>query len=421
MPLLQGFFGMVTRHTHPLFTSNSDVLVIRRFCWRAGVFFTPLLVLGGLFEFAVWRTGESWPLSRVVETQLNLGTTPSLYGRMLFSQQFNAYKYAMIKRTRPKIIMHGTSRVMQIRDFMFHPLGHWFYNAGGMIQSPQDVATYAARIRRGDLSKPEVLIFGIDPWWVKEGNTNEGWLDSQSLQDDVGLFPAHIEAARLLARSWVFPWKALLAGAPSPSPGYRYQAIGAKPLLDGSGFRIDGSLQLELEMVLESMHDPRYKDRYKILQMVTDYLKPFTLPARVDPRLVTLLLTALTELRDMGIEVYVLLPPFASPVQTVFETSPTWQPFWRAYHLDLPARLRAAGIACLPLSVPQQDGFDDRYMYDGYHPTEIYAAALVKQIVQQASPHSLLREVDLAYLDALLSGTYATPLSFERPPLSSED
>jgi hypothetical protein len=60
-------------------------------------------------------------------------------------------------------------------------------------------------------------------------------------------------------------------------------------------------------------------------------------------------------------------------------------------------------------------------MYDGYHPTEIYAAALVKQIVQQASPHSLLREVDLAYLDALLSSTYATPLSFERPPLSSED
>jgi hypothetical protein len=29
--------------------------------------------------------------------------------------------------------------------------------------------------------------------------------------------------------------------------------------------------------------------------------------------------------------------------------------------------------------------------------------------------------VDLAYLDALLSGTYATPLSFERPALRSED
>ena len=69
-----------------------------------------------------------------------------------------------------------------------------------------------------------------------------------------------------------------------------------------------------------------------------------------------MLLTALTALQDMGIEVYVFLPPFASAVQTVFETSPTWQAFWQAYHLDLPARLRAIGIVCLPLFVPQEDG-----------------------------------------------------------------
>jgi hypothetical protein len=407
---------MVTLNTRLLSTSNSNLGVICRFCWRVGVFFTPLFVLCALFECAMWRTGESWPVSRVIDTQLNLGTTASLYSRMLFSQQLNVYKYAMLKRTHPKIVMHGTSRVMQIRDFMFHPLEQWFYNAGGMIQSPQDVATYAERIRSGDLPKPEVLIFGIDPWWVKEGDSHEGWLDSQSLRDDVKLFPAHIKAARQLVRSLIFPWQAVLAGAPTPSPGYRYEAIGAMSLLYGGGFRSDGSLQLDPAMVRESMRDPCYKDRAKILQMVTEYLEFYTLPARVDPRRVTILLAALTELQHMGVEVYVFLPPFASEVQTVFETSPTWQPFWRAYHLDLPARLRAAGIPCLPLSVPQQDGFDDRYMYDGHHPTEIYAAALVKQILQQASPYSLLRTVDLAYLDILLSRTYPTPLSFESPP-----
>jgi hypothetical protein len=407
---------MDTRSTRPLSTSNSNLGVICRFCWRVGVFFTPLFVLCALFECAMWRTGESWPVSRVIDTQLNLGTTASLYSRMLFSQQLNVYKYAMLKRTHPKIVMHGTSRVMQIRDFMFHPLEQWFYNAGGMIQSPQDVATYAERIRSGDLPKPEVLIFGIDPWWVKEGDSHEGWLDSQSLRDDVKLFPAHIKAARQLMRSLIFPWQAVLTGAPTPSPGYRYEAIGAMSLLYGGGFRSDGSLQLDPTMVRESMRDPCYKDRAKILQMVTEYLEFYTLPARVDPRRVTILLAALTELQHMGVEVYVFLPPFASEVQTVFETSPTWQPFWRAYHLDLPARLRAAGIPCLPLSVPKQDGFDDRYMYDGHHPTEIYAAALVKQILQQASPYSLLRTVDLAYLDILLSRTYPTPLSFESPP-----
>jgi hypothetical protein len=308
---------------------------------------------------------------------------------------------------------------MQIRDFMFHPLEQWFYNAGGMMQSPHDVATYAERIRSGALPKPEVLIFGIDPWWVKEGDPHEGWLDSQSLQDDVWLFPAHIKVARQLVRRPVFPWQVVLTGAPTPSLGSRYQAIGAMPLLQGGGFRIDGSLQLAPNMVRESMRDPRYKDHNQILQMVTEHRDFYALPARVEPRRVTMLLAALTELQHIGIEVYVFLPPFASEVQTVFETSPTWQPFWQAYR-DLPARLRAAGIVCLPLSVPKQDGFDDRYMYDGHHPTEIYAAALVQQILQQASPHSLLRAVDLASLATLLSPPYATPLSFERPPLSVE-
>lgn len=365
----------------------------------------------------MWRTGESWPLSRVIDTQLSLGTIPSLYGRMLFSQQFNVYKYGMLKRTRPKIVIHGTSRVMQIRDFMFHPLEPWFYNAGGMIQSPQDVATYAERIQSGEMPKPEVLIFGVDPWWIKAGDTHVGWLESHALQEHVTLLPAHVKAARQLLRHGVFPWQAVLAGAPQPSPGYHYQAIGAKPLLDGEGFRSDGSLQLAPEVIYDSMRDARYQDRYKILRMVTDYLPPFTLPARVDQQRIAMLLTALTRLRHLGVEVYVFLPPFASEVQHVLETSPTWQPFWRTYHLDLPERLRAAGIPCLPLSVPRQDGFDDRYMYDGYHPTEIYAAALVKHILHQAAPHSLLRAVDVVSLTTLLSGTHLTPLSFEMPPL----
>jgi hypothetical protein len=382
------------------------------------VFFAPLLGLLVLFEFALWRTGESWPLSRVVHTQGALGKTPSLYGRQLFSQQFNLYKYAMIKAKRPKIVIHGTSRVMQVRDFMFHPLEPWVYNAGGMIQSPYDVATYAQFVRTEDIPKPEVIIIGIDPWWVKQGDSHTGWLDQTALRDDVLLFPAHIEAARLLVRQRAFPWPAVLAGAPSPSPYYRYQAIGAKPLLDGSGFRTDGSLQIPPEFVRDSLHDPRHDDRLEpsIVTRVTRNLDPFTLPAMLDASRVTVLLAALALLQQMGVEVYVFLPPFTDTVKAVLDTSPTWATFWRAYHTDLPARLRAAGIFCLPLSVPTQEGFNDTYMYDGYHPSEIYVTAIVRQIVQQAPQHSLLRQIDLAYLNALLSRDHVTPLSFEKPP-----
>ena len=409
---------MVLWRTRPVSTAKADGAVLRRFCWRVSVFWTPLLVLWALFELAMWRTGESWPVSQVVGTQLSLETTPSLYGRMLFSQQTNLYKYLMLQRTRPTIVIHGTSRVMQIREVMFHPLEEEFYNAGGMFENLRDVATYAERLRSGDLPKPTVLILGLDPWWMKEGTMHPGRLDSQSLQEDVWRWPAHLKAARQLLRRPVFPWQAVLAGVPSPTPGSHYEAIGAGPLFDGGGFRSDGSLQLPLAMVLDAIRDPRYKDRYQILQMVTEQRDFYTLSARVDPGRVSLLVATLTALQHMGIDVYVFLPPFASAVQTVFETSPVWQPFWQAY-LDLPARLRAAGIPCLPLSVPQQDGFDDRYMYDGHHPTEVYAAALVRQILHQAAPHSRLRTVDLAALDTLLARPYPTPLSLESPRIAA--
>ena len=382
-------------------------------------FGAPLLVLWALFELAMWRTGESWPVSRVVDTQLSLGTTPSLYGRMLFSQQTQCVQVCHAQ-TDPAHDCHS-------RDVTRHanPGGDVSPAGAGVLQcrrddskALRDVATYAERLRSGDLPKPAVLIFGLDPWWVKEGNTHQGWLDSQSLQEDVWRLPAHLKAARQLLHRPVFPWQAVLAGVPSPSPDSHYEAIGAGPLFNGGGFRSDGSLQLTLAMVLDAMRDPRYKDRYQILQMVTEHRDFYTLPGAGGSRARQPLGGTLTALQHMGIDVYVFLPPFASAVQTVFETSPAWQPFWRAY-LDLPARLRAAGIPCLPLSVPQQDGFDDRYMYDGHHPTEIYAAALVRQILHQAAPHSRLRTVDLAALDTLLARPYPTPLSLESPRIAA--
>jgi hypothetical protein len=371
--------------------------------------------VAALFEIALWRTGESWPLARVVDTQLNFGETPSLYGRMLFSQQFNLYKYAMIKRKRPKIVIHGTSRVMQIRDFMFHPLESWFYNAGGMIQGPEDALAYAEMIRRGELPKPEVVIFGPDPWWLKQRDSDEGWLDVDSLQDTARHFPAHVEAARLLLRQRAFPWNALVDGAPRPSPGYGFQAIGAKPLFDGEGFRIDGSLQLSPELVLGSIADPSYRDRNEIFGMVAEHRSPFSLPAAIDPSRVDQLIQAFMELRRLGIEVQIFLPPFASEVHDLFETAPVWNAFWSAYRLEFPSRLRDAGIICLPLSVPTQDGFDDTYMYDGYHPSEIYATAIVKQIVEQSPKRSLLKKVHLGHLNKLLSKNHPSPLAFDEP------
>ncbi len=390
--------------------------MMKRLCRRVGLFFAPLFLFVALLEFALWRTGESWPASYVVRRQLAMGQTPSLYGRLLFSQQANVYKREMINQKRPRIVVFGTSRVLQMRDLMFRPLEAEFYNAGGMIRTSEDVTSFVAMVKGGEALLPEVFILAIDPWWVKVGEREQTWLTGDSLSDAVWLFPAHVRVARRLIQRREFPWVAVLAGAPSPVPGYAYQGIGAYPLLGGEGYRIDGSFQLRPAWVRDSVRDPRYKDRLNILRAVTQQREPFTAPVGVDESRVNALLSGLGELRRLGAEVHVFLPPFASSVQTELETSATWASFWHAYRTELPARLRAAGIPCLPLSVPHEDGFSDMYMYDGYHPTEIYAAAIVRKIVLQAGPQSRLRHVDVASLDALLAREYKSPLAFELPP-----
>lgn len=399
-------------------TFNSNHQTVRAFFKRALLFFAPLITILILFEFALFRAGESWPISYVVRTQAQLGNDHSLYARWFFSSQFNLYKYDMTQLKRAEILIHGTSRVMQVRDFMFHPLEASFYNAGGMIRSVFDLLTFAHMVQRNVLPKPRVVIIGVDPWWVKQEDPHLNWLDQNSLRDEVYFLSAHVEAARQFIRTRTFPWHALLVGSPSPSLYYGYHAIGVHAHQCGAGFRYDGSLQLCAETIRESIKDPRHKRRRtpSILERITKNTMEFTAPAHIDPSRIAVFIESVSLLKSMGVEVYVFLPPFSAEARAALESSTTLSAWWHPYTQDLPAQLRAAGLFCLPLSIPTNDGFDDTYMYDGYHPSEVYMAYIVKQILQQAPPHSFLSQLDADSLDALLARDRISPLSFEIPP-----
>jgi hypothetical protein len=408
---------MATPGMSPSSISSSNRLALTTFGKRVLLFCVPLLLIICFFEFALFRAGESWPVSSVAHLQLHGGTSPTLFARLLFSEHFPLYKYTMLALKHPKILIFGTSRVMQVRDFMFHPLEQVFYNAGGMIQSVYDVETYARLIQQGATTTPEVIIIGADPWWMKQGPLRAR-LYPGAMRDETTFLAGHVEAARRLLRIRTFPWDALLTGAPRRTSYYGYQAIGAAAIYYEGGFRDDGSLQLTPEIILESIRDPRHQDRGRppIIDRITQQKMEFEPPTVIDPVRLTVFVDALARLQQLGVEVYVFLPPFSDRVTAVWENSATWADFWYAYRGKLPAQLHAAGIFCLPLSVPTQDGFDDQYMYDGYHPSEIYVAAIMKQILQHVPRDSFLRQVDLAHLEALLSRDHISPLSFEIPP-----
>ena len=168
--------------------------------------------------------------------------------------------------------------------------------------------------------------------------------------DDVWLFPAHIEAARQLASRWSSRGRRSSRGHRPHHRATTIRRSGPSRCSMAAAF-VSTAASSSTGMVRESMRDPRYKDRQRSCRWSPSIWSLRCLRGWIPGG--SPLLTALTELRRWGSSVYVFLPPLPAP-QTVFETSPTWQSFWRAYHLDLPARLRAIGIACLPLFVPQE-------------------------------------------------------------------
>ena len=394
-------------------TSSSDRRQATRFALRVAAFAAPVLALGLAFEIVLFRTGESWPVARVAARQP--GLPDALYGRQFLSQQYNLYKMANIRRRSPAIVVVGSSRVMQFRDFLFPPYATAFYNAGGLIQTGEDVAAFADSVRSGAIPRPRVVLLGIDPWWLKPGGGRGSWVADGPSRDAAFRFGEHVQAARSLLRETRFPWWRAFTGEMIRSPAYGYPALGLAALRYGDGERNDGS-HLYTSIVLEFLRKPGYRDREEppIIERVRRASRQFTPAASLDPERTSALMAALRRLRAAGVEVVTFEPPFSSEVLAALDaSSPGW---WVDYRDRLPDRIRREGFACLSVTSPADFGLDDAYMLDGFHPSEVLDSHLVERFVDAAAPGSLMKSVDLASVRRLRAGPRVVPVAFDPPP-----
>ena len=405
--------------------SSSDRAQPLRFALRVAVFCAPLIAGAFLFEVAMYRTRDSWPVTKVVETQETL-KGESIWGRANFSQQYNLSKIAMIQRRHPRILVIGSSRVMEFRSFMFHPFEDSFYNAGGIIQNVDDLAAFARQVREEKLPRPQVIIVGIDPWWVSEASPSargeqQSWLDGD--QDSAYSFAAHVEAARYLLRTGKsnFPWPVAFGAKPATSPLYNYPAFGITAVAAGIGERYSDGSYLYTAQLLDFMKHPVYHDRLtnQVLNQVKHTTFLFQPSSKVEPRLANLLVESLTSLKALGIEVYAYEPPFSSDVRQALDESQPLARFWFEYKNDLREQVARNGLECLPVTSATDYALDDRYMLDGLHPGEVYDSYIVEDLARHAAPASLLSAVDLTYLVNLRKDRNVIPLIFNPPPVAS--
>src|SRR5437868_5346811 len=95
--------GVVTIPESHVSADRVDVCGPRRFLFKTLIFFSPLLLLLFLVELILWRTGETWSINRVIETQR--AHSNALFMRGMLDQGFYRYKFLQIEAQHPKILI----------------------------------------------------------------------------------------------------------------------------------------------------------------------------------------------------------------------------------------------------------------------------------------------------------------------------
>ncbi len=382
------------------------------FVKRFFIFLIPLFLCLSAYEYAMYRTGESWPVALVAQKQIKIPEI--LYGRKFFSHNFFHYKKRVLEKSTADIVVLGSSRVMQIREFMFSPLNDSFYNFGGMVRNVNELQTYCNLIISGKVYKPRVLIVGVDPWWFNKNqiqtDRHNDWRGFDWLPDLSDHFTIGLDLLRGVKK---IPFNTIIGGVGSKSPYYGYYSIGLSAIQEGSGFRIDGSRQYSPKIVSDFICNPVYVDRESppVIYRVKNNKNFFTIP---ESHSIDILVKALEMLERSGVEVYAIFPAFSNEVVEVFMQDQSLRKAWEMYLSQLPGRLEKAEISCYSDVCPALFGLEDEYMFDGMHPSEVLMAHQILKIIKTAPEDSYLGGVDVQKLERLIHNPEKNPLSFDR-------
>lgn len=330
------------------------------------------------------------------------------YGRLL--DDYYDFKVFMASARRPRVLVLGSSRVMEVTSGIFTKCGddpRCFYNAGGAM--PTIRAALDALRRLPDGYFPEVLILAIDYWHIETFPANlhsPTTFDADT--DALDRFKHEILAVRtwitgsvadpLLRRVLLTPW--------NDGPG-----VGLRARQQGSGFRGDGSFDYG-RTERPALDDPRKYD--EIEGQADTGTGWFYGGTAIDQKSIEELRAILALARGHGAEVIGYMPPFMDEVASAARAGGR-QPIWAR----VPAAAREAfdvfGYPFFDTLTNAQAGCPSVESLDGYHPTEPCNARIFARLARDARAGPVLRPfIDPDALDRLTAQP-ASPMRLTAP------
>lgn len=204
-----------------------------RFGFRFALYILPFALPFFVFTGALVYIGESLPLALVA--QMQNGDQPVLY-RPRYGNRDLAYKDLMTETRQPEVLVLGSSRVLQMRSLLLHRNSRAFYNAAAPAWQLAELNTFLQGLDSTAL--PRILIVGLDhPWF------NSAYSDTRieaEYNDFQQIFRINRSIMQAVIDGTPFDVGRLIGRV---EPGHGGLALGIDAIMDGQGFRNDGSEQ----------------------------------------------------------------------------------------------------------------------------------------------------------------------------------
>ncbi|MBS7564569.1 hypothetical protein KHS38_09140 [Mucilaginibacter sp. Bleaf8] len=338
---------------------------MKRFLLRFFIFSIPVLVYILAGEWLLYKYRENVPISTVISKQL-ASKKEMYFFRSFLNTPEPAFKMKMMEVKKPDIITLGISVVLQYRDFYFHPYEKSFYNGGYLLKNVYDLDSYTDLMRKHEVHRPKLIVFGFDPSWIKKdyrNDFNNNILNTEG--DGVRNLNKHIGAIQDVLHQAV---DGELDDAAFSKSSY------GKAGMQGNGYRRDGSMHNwnQIKSYLKNRH---YSDMYQFKENLKANTFIYNTPMEVDKHKLKLLLKNLEAIKQMGIELIVYCPPASDDFYNYAVTNKGFQRLFTTY-LSIQNQLIKENYRVIPFCTPKQVGLTDDYMLDGIHPGEIMVAKL---------------------------------------------
>lgn len=378
---------------------------MQRFLGRTCAFLLPVLAVLAAIYAPLYRSTEAWGMETVVARELERAQSggETLFQRSVVLEEMRRHRLVNLLNRRPRIAVVGSSTSMQFRAAMFGPYAARFYNAGGITNGVHQLAELSSALE----STPEILVLGIDLWWLNPAWQPPSSDTLQQLRDTAALtldLRAVAPAMRgLVTNPRAMDWPALLEVPQAAGPlGLLPIGLGARA---GDGFRgSDGSRQYRIIVEREATGAP-FKDPSRTLERIRKGGVRFERATAVDMARVAKLAAFLEDMKAQGITVAGYAIPLEPEVFDALSQSPEHRGLLDSYRHAVPLVFANAGQPCVDATDVRAMGLDSDNMVDGFHGSEIVAAHILERLLRETELGQALPGLNPDELHALTGGS----------------